>query len=679
MNIAFKHPEFLYFLFALLIPIIIHLFSFRKYKKVFFHNIHLLKNIQQEQNKTRTKLKHLLILIARILTFACLIFAFAQPYIPQNKEHNTPPQDNIIAIYIDNSFSSQSESKNGTVIDFAKKKAQQIVNGYPATQKFYLCVNNPYDLENTILTKDQIQKQISQITVTPHTKNISEVYKKIQSLQLQDKKPITLFLISDFQKYSSDFNQIPKDSLITSQAIALESEHANNLLIDSCWFSSPYRMASQPENLYVSITNNSTESYNNIPLKLFINDTLKAISNFSIEPHKRIQVVINYATKSVGILSLKLEIEDYPIIYDNTYYLSYSIDSKVPILCLFDKKPNPYIQALFSKNNYISITNKQSTSIDYTSLSNYSVIILDGLETISSGLSQTVFKNIESGTTVLCIPSEKSDITSYNSFFAQFGNQRFLDIDTVKTAISNIEYNHVVFKNVFSKKDESAQLPIVKKYFPFVPQTHTNIIQLKNKNPFLTQIASNQGSLFVCTSPLTLQCNQFISSPLFIGFFNIALYVSNSADMQTYIGKPFHIEKPNIGDDDILHITNPTKNIDFIPQIISGYNSTQLTLHPISGIKESGNYFITYKSKKITGISFNYDRNESQNKFYDASEIQEQFEKNNIPNFSMIESDNEIITEKIIQTNLGIQLWRYLILLTVIFILTEVALIRFMK
>ena len=46
----YQNPQILYFLFAIAIPIIIHLFNLHKHKLVYFSNIHLLKEIQSKTN-----------------------------------------------------------------------------------------------------------------------------------------------------------------------------------------------------------------------------------------------------------------------------------------------------------------------------------------------------------------------------------------------------------------------------------------------------------------------------------------------------------------------------------------------------------------------------------------------------------------------------------------------------
>src|SRR5436190_17609972 len=97
----FVYPNFLWASTLVAIPIIIHLFNFRRYKIVYFSRVKFLKEVT-EDSRSGVKLKHLLVLISRILAILCLVFAFAQPYIPTGSSANI---ENMSLVYIDNSYS----------------------------------------------------------------------------------------------------------------------------------------------------------------------------------------------------------------------------------------------------------------------------------------------------------------------------------------------------------------------------------------------------------------------------------------------------------------------------------------------------------------------------------------------------------------------------------------------
>src|SRR4051812_24822362 len=111
----FLYPAFLFALLSLAIPVLIHLFNFRRYQKVYFSNVQFLKEIQEQQS-SRKNLKERLILATRMLALAFLVLAFAKPYIPGNNAANAGKQ-HIVSIFVDNSYSMQTINREGTLLD----------------------------------------------------------------------------------------------------------------------------------------------------------------------------------------------------------------------------------------------------------------------------------------------------------------------------------------------------------------------------------------------------------------------------------------------------------------------------------------------------------------------------------------------------------------------------------
>ena len=125
----FKHPQLLYALFLLIIPIIVHLFQLRRFKKEYFTNVKFLKKVQLETRKS-SQVKKWLTLLARLLTLACLILAFAQPYFPETSQ---TLQEKETVIYLDNSFSMQQKGAQGELL---KKAVQDLLTEIPENYSF---------------------------------------------------------------------------------------------------------------------------------------------------------------------------------------------------------------------------------------------------------------------------------------------------------------------------------------------------------------------------------------------------------------------------------------------------------------------------------------------------------------------------------------------------------------
>ncbi len=131
----FKHPEILYFLFLLVIPIIVHLFQLRRFKKEYFTNVRFLKELSIQTRKS-SKLKKWLLLATRLLLLAALIVAFAQPFFQAKDSKNIT---NELYIVLDNSFSMQAKGKKGELL---KRAIEDLLEHVPENLNFSLLTNS---------------------------------------------------------------------------------------------------------------------------------------------------------------------------------------------------------------------------------------------------------------------------------------------------------------------------------------------------------------------------------------------------------------------------------------------------------------------------------------------------------------------------------------------------------
>ena len=177
MPLQFQNPNILWGLISLVIPIIIHLFNFKRFKPIYFSNLKFLKDITAD-NKNRSKIKSWLLLLTRLLALACLVIAFAQPYIPSKHTTTTNnKQQNIAHIYVDNSFSMNAETDKGIAIEIAKAKAIELVNSFSDDTQFKIINNDkkgrlPFlNRESAISRIQEIQPTIGkQVVFTDHTR-----------------------------------------------------------------------------------------------------------------------------------------------------------------------------------------------------------------------------------------------------------------------------------------------------------------------------------------------------------------------------------------------------------------------------------------------------------------------------------------------------------------------------
>ncbi len=361
----FIHPLFLFALFALAIPILIHLFNFRRFKKIYFTNVRFLSDIQQE-SKRQSQLKQMLLLAARLLAVACLVLAFSQPYIPSPEQHKQKAGKHAISIYIDNSFSMEALATDGRLIDIAKSKAIEIAQYYQPGDIFQLLTNDFEGRHQRFYSREQFTRLVDDVRLSPVSRSLSAVVRRQNDLMAGNHNIVSnSFLISDFQKSSSDILSIKPDTSCSWYFVPIYPQHRNNLYIDTVSFESPIHRPNQMVRLKVHICNYGKESMEKVPIKLVINKVQKALTSFSVESNSATEIILPYTENGTGIQFGTLELVDYPVQYDDRFFFAYSISQKIPVLCINGTGENQYLNALFRGDSSFHFVNLSDKKLDY--------------------------------------------------------------------------------------------------------------------------------------------------------------------------------------------------------------------------------------------------------------------------------------------------------------------------
>ena len=681
---SFLYPVFLFALLVLIIPIVIHLFNFKRYKTQYFSNVSLLKRIKQESRK-KSQLKQLLILASRLLATTALVFAFSRPYIPLNKR-TTNAARQIVAIYIDNTFSMKAEGEKGQLLEQAKQKAIEIANSYRVGAQFQLLTSNLSAENQFLLNKEQFIQRVSEIKESPLSPKLSNVYSQaIRGISTAEKKTEkTLYLLSDFQKGNTDIEAIRPDSATWTYLYPFKAEKTNNLMIDSCWFELPGRKIGQPEKLMVRIRNLSDQAYHNISVRLTINDSLKAISNVNIQEEEVSVVELNYTNNSTGIQLCKIDLDDYPIIYDNSYFMSYQVRGKLRALGIFNPANNGsvYLKALFSNDDLIAYDESPENNIQISQLKSYQCIFLLNVQQISSGLKSELNSFVEQGGVLVISPDQMSDYSEYNALLSSMGEKSISNFDTTHVAISEINYTHELYLNAFKKHENEADLPTINGYSNFVshsPKSETSLLSFRNGKNALTISQFGNGTVYTFAFDLGKKNFNFIKHALFVPtIYNMVL---NSAEPQKY-AYSIDNEEPVIlnqvqNAEEFKILNCQTKDEYLCTSRNIGLGKKQLILDEFT--KEAGHYLIQNGNQTLQSVSYNYPRKESIPEFYTEGDLQKFLQSKRFSQFQLIESTNASFEKTLQDLNNGKQLWRYFIFMTIIFIFCEMAIIRFWK
>lgn len=672
MPLHFQNPNILWGLISLIIPIIIHLFNFKRFKPIYFSSLKFLKSVTAE-NKNKSKIKNWLLLLTRLLALACIIVAFAQPFIPnRNTSLIDKNQNNTAHIYVDNSFSMNAETEKGIAIEIAKAKAIELVNSFSEDIQIKI-TDNDSKSKLPFLNKESAITQLQEVQPTSASKTFSQVLKESSLIEPTSNNKIYLF--SDFQKYQADFDKMPQDSSLNISLMPLSTQSRNNLYIDSCWFENSAHKVNQNEEIRIQIYNSSNKGFHKIPIKLYINDSLKSVSNFDIEAQESKELSLRYKNHKSGIYSGKIEISDYPITYDNKLYFSYKIQKNAKIISINQERENRYISQLFSNEQYFTLRNINKSQFHQEDLSKTKLIILNQLSGMQSGFRQKISHYLNQGGQVLVLPENENN-DSNNELLSELGSGQFMQVDSLTTTVASIELNAEIYKQVFKKLKDDARLPQIYRHFKLSEaknQINIPLWKTKSGESLFSQSKVGQGKIYISSFKFDPQWTNAIKHPLFIpSLINIALnnkshsplyYKLNSNEYAIANGLKQNREKA------VFHIENKALGIDLIPEQITHFDRG-LLLNAHGQIKEAGNYFISQSEQILSGISFNYARQESNLNFYSSGEINDLLEKYQL-NYNLFDLDTIDIKNMVEEQEEGKSLWKLFLILAFTFLIFE--------
>ena len=676
---SFLHPWFLLALSAVSIPVIIHLFHFRRYRKEYFSNIKFLQQITDETER-QARLRHLLVLISRILAIVFLVMAFARPYIPAD-DTGPAPDGNRLSIFVDNSFSMEAASPYGTLLDHARESAREIAETFDPADRFQLLTNDLEGRHQRFVSREEFLTMLNDVDFSPAVRTIPEIMDRQAALFEEEAGRVNrfAFVLSDFQKNILDPADLEPDTLYNRFFVPFQSQQPANLFIDSVWIESPVRMSGQTITLMVHIFNDSDESLDNQPVRLYINDTQRSVATFDVRPRSGTDVPLTWTIGPADHQQGRVEITDHPVTFDDRFYFSFAVSNQIPVLVINQDSPNPFISALLRADTALVARNVNISELDFSVFPGQSLIILNEPRTIGEGLSLELRRYLEAGGNILIFPAQRAELDSYNRFLSSVNVNTLQSLDTVSTRVSALNEMHPLYTGVFDRIPDNIDLPRVEQYYIINRQSRAVdswLMQLQNGNPFFTSTPVYSGRVYLSSVPASDTFSNFQRHAMFVPtLYNIALHSDASEALYHILGseQPVNVRNTTLTTDQVFRIRGA--GIEVIPEIQTMGNTTQLILH--GQIPEAGNYRLMQGEQLHRFLSLNYDRRESLMETYTPAELTA------LPgageNITVFEPGSISIERQMESYRDGKQLWKLFVLLALIFLAVEVLLLRFMK
>lgn len=676
----FTAPLFLIGLVAVAIPVVVHLFNFRRYKKVYFSNVERLEQLQSETRKQST-LRQILIMVARILAIVFLVLAFARPVIKKG-DNTFASGNNLVSVYIDNSFSMDGTDGSVSLLEKAKGKAREIVAAYGPTDRFQLMTSDAVGRQFHWLNKDDMLTEIDDVESSGSTLTIAAAVQKLSDfLSHGGSENRQAYIISDFQASTVDLSDLKKDSTIGLTLVPLESVGRSNVYIDSVALGSPVTNKGSSVTVEVWVCNESDEDLEKQPVTLFVNERQRALATVDLPAQSRSKVDMHFVVDITGILNCRVETVDYPVTFDDKHYFTLNVRDRIRGLIVEGADRNIFLEKLFDGDSTVVMASMAVQQMDFSRIDGTDVIVLDELKSMPSGMTQSLKGFVDDGGTAVVILGSDVDVDSYNEALGLFAAPRIGSRRQGRFPVAAVNFDNALYSNVFAGGNKDVEMPTVTDYYRLESSASTirePIMTLSNGDEYISVTQSGAGRLYLIAAPLRDEHSDFVRQALFVPtVYNMALYSVPPTALYVSFGN----EEPLVLSGDYGGTEGKVRmRMDGVPEFEEIPDIRRLgsrfVFFPRSPLNGAGNYILECEGTAKEGVSFNYSRIESHMQFLGADELKKMVKDNNVARCSVVQNSDKPLDVYLKEQTEGYKLWRWCLLLCLLMIALEEVLIR---
>lgn len=677
----FVHPERLWLLFLVLIPILIHLFHFRKRKTLFFSSLRFIQFLEKQEQSTR-KLKHYLILATRILAISAIIFAFANPFIPNASSQKSGK--NAVIIYLDNSYSMTALGTEGSLLSEGRELAKRVLVQIEPNTRVLICSNHLNSAEQFFVTKAEALRYLDQLEPFALPRSLNDIV-QWQTQQIEQHEAlheklssVQRIFISDFQKQNAQLSPQQNRLQDPYYLFQMAGQKPNNIYIDSIWFGNPTQQYNANQELFARIRHSGTQEQNNLEVNLELGKTKRTMF-LKIGENQSKVVSFPFTEKNKGAVKGNISVTDAQIHFDDTWHFAYEVASATRVCLIENSNSSKRVAAAFAVEPRYQVTQLDPGAVNAEKLNNTDLIVLNGLDEISTGLRSDLIEAVQNGQKLLIIPGAQIDRNAYNSLLNALNLPQLGPTTSAGLQLQQIAYEDPFFKGVFEKKIERLQTPIVAKHYEVRGQQQSVALPLLTLRSGQALLLRAKQQVFLFSAALDPSFGTLAQQSLFPTILlRCGEFAAQRYPLHAIIGQDAQIGIRATIPGDIAPKLR-SNEFEFIPQIRKNEGLLQINISgPAALEKLKAGIYQLVAPEPIGQLALNYPRTESILSFTDSDALQELFERNGIKNCKF-NSINEGQSLAALQIDQVAYFWRLLLIFGLLFLLLELALLKWWK
>ena len=694
----FLNPLALAALAAAAIPLIIHLFNFRRPRKVDFSTLAFVRELQKTTMQ-RVRIKQWLLLLLRILAIVFLVLSFARPTLTGGLVGQVGGQTrSSVAIVLDNSYSMTLRDGGGEYLRQAKDIAAGLIDALGAGDEIFVIATageGPMQ-RGSFTNRGPAIEAVEEIEVDLGAEALPLAIEDAgRALQEATHLNREIFVISDVQQSALvDTSGLSLPDDVRVYLLPVGDRTYSNVAVSDVQVESRIIEVRQPVRIRATLINYGTEDLEDYVASVYLEHERLAQATADLAPGVPTTVSFTATPQARGWLSGTVQIEDDAFVFDNERYFTVHVPEQRRVLLVRgDGQEVDYVQLALSSDitrgrASFDVTTIPETGLSAAGLGEYDAVVLIGPGSLSSGEIAALGRYVEAGGGLLLTPTSGGSPDDYNALLDALGAGSVEGFsgapggDQRVAAFDRVDLEHPLFEGVFTREElrqerriESPEIYHALNYSPSAGSEQT-LIRLTNGFPFLQEIRHGRGAAFLLAVAPDTRWSDMPVRGLFIPLIYRSMYYLSASESTTgeqmTAAVDTELRIAGVPESEQLTLVAPDGS-EYVPEQRSLFGAQLLSVEG-HALRTPGVYDVRAGDRLVRRVAANVDESESDLSSYGDAEARDRLEASLGRDVRLIDAAGEQpqeILESIAAQRTGLELWNVFLLLALLTLTAE--------
>lgn len=598
------------------LPILIHLFSRRRYPLVDFSSLRFLKILQRQQMH-KLRVRQWILLLLRTLAVILIVLSFARPALNLQSGKGFLTAGRVgAAIVMDGSGSMLAKDAENSTFQKAKRAALDLVATLSQGDRVMVILarNQPSVLINgTVKTDSSLLKPLSQASAWEGTADLNSAADRALEWLLtgQDFRS-ELYLLSDF---TTPVSLPPLPDAVHAFFIPLLRQPLDNLAVQDVSISSEILEPDQPVELEISLANLGKRDQEDVYYSIFLQGRRVGEGVVTLAADAKVRRTHIIQPEKPGLLQGLVQIEAMDALSaDNRSYFCFSIPNRVKVLLIgrpaFDRSLRLALRSSAQKGGIITFDETTPDQWDSRRLGEYGVLVFNDPPGFNASQTQRLLHFVQNGGGVLLLPGDMMDPAALNRGLLkklktmQWGEKigRSGDKSSFRSW-KPLDLNAPLFKGMF-RPGSQPTLPHFYQSIRLLGTDGHTLIAFADGEPFLSERRAGKGRVILGASSPDESWSNWSQKGIFVPLIHrLMLYLAGHSQgycSQLSVGDDLRLEPRTVAETS-AELTFPDGKTVKLPLTVTGQQISyfQPSL-PHTGIYE----LRVGKSRYLSAVNF---------------------------------------------------------------------------